>query len=73
MDFEFETRIRDIDIGLILSGPARRLNVSYRSDPPLSFADLVNLVAVGRSPITDPVISSQQRIQQQSLIMWEIT
>lgn len=67
VDFEFETRIRDIDIGLILSGPARRLNVSYRSDPPLSFADLVNLVAVGRSPITDPVISSQQRVQQQSL------
>jgi|GEM_PF-2221779 len=67
VDFEFETRIRDINIGLILSGPARRLNVSYRSDPPLSFADLVNLVAVGRSPVTDPVISSQQRIQQQSL------
>jgi translocation and assembly module TamB len=67
LDFEFETRIRDINIGLILSGPARRMNVSYRSDPPLSFADLVNLVAVGRSPITDPVLSSQQRVQQQSL------
>ncbi|MBI1356664.1 MAG: hypothetical protein GC160_20180 [Acidobacteria bacterium] len=67
LDFELETRIRDIDIGLILSGPARRLNVSYRSDPPVSFADLVNLVAVGRSPTTDPVTASRQRIQQQSL------
>ena len=67
LDFEFETRIRAIDIGLILSGPARRLNVSYRSDPPLSFADLVNLVAVGRAPTTDPVTASRQRVQQQSL------
>ncbi len=67
LDFEFETRIRDVDIALILSGPARRLNVSYRSDPPLTFSDLVNLVAVGRSPITDPVVASQQRVQQQSL------
>lgn len=67
LDFELETRVRNIDIGLILSGPARRLNVSYRSDPPLSFSDLVNLVAVGRSPTLDPVSASQQRLQQQSL------
>ena len=67
LDFELETRIRGIDIGLILSGPARRLNMSYRSDPPLSFSDLVNLVAVGRSPTLDPVLASQQRVQQQSL------
>ena len=67
LDFELETRIRGIDIGLILSGPARRLNMSYRSDPPLSISDLVNLVAVGRSPTLDPVLASQQRVQQQSL------
>ncbi|MEZ5396202.1 MAG: translocation/assembly module TamB domain-containing protein [Bryobacterales bacterium] len=67
LDFELQTRIRAIDIGLILSGPARRLNMSYRSDPPLSISDLVNLVAVGRSPTTDPVLASQQRVQQQSL------
>jgi translocation and assembly module TamB len=67
LDFELETRIRGIDIGLILSGPARRLNMSYRSDPPLSISDLVNLVAVGRAPTLDPVQASQQRVQQQSL------
>ena len=67
LDFELETRIRNIDIGLILSGPARRLNVSHRSDPPLSIPDLVNLLAVGRSPTLDPVSASQQRLQQQSL------
>ncbi len=67
LDFELETRIRNIDIGLILSGPARRLNVNHRSDPPLSIPDLVNLLAVGRSPTLDPVSASQQRLRQQSL------
>lgn len=67
LDFELETRIRNIDIALILAGPVRRLNLAYRSDPPLPFADLVNLVALGRAPTFDPVLSSQQRIQQQSL------
>lgn len=67
LDFELETRIRGVDIALILAGPARRLNVSYRSDPPLSFSDLVNLVAVGRDPTTDPLSASRQRVEQQSL------
>ena len=67
LDFELETRIRNIDIALILAGPVRRLNISHRSDPPLTVADLVNLVALGRTPTFDPVLSSQQRIQQQSL------
>jgi translocation and assembly module TamB len=67
LDFELETRMRGVDIALILAGPARRLNVSYRSDPPLSFSDLVNLVAVGRDPTTDPLSVSRQRIEQQSL------
>jgi translocation and assembly module TamB len=67
LDFELETRMRGVDIALILAGPARRLNVSYRSDPPLSFSDLVNLVAVGRAPTTDPLSVSRQRIEQQSL------
>lgn len=67
LDFELETRMRGVDIALILAGPARRLNVSYRSDPPLSFSALVNLVAVGRAPTTDPLSVSRQRVEQQSL------
>jgi translocation and assembly module TamB len=67
LDFEMETRMRGVDIALILAGPARRMNISYRSDPPLSFSELVNLVAVGRDPSADPLYSSQQRISQQSL------
>ena len=68
LNVELETRIRDVDIALVLSGPARNLNLSYRSDPPLPFHDLVNLVAVGKEPTADPSIASRRRIEQQSLV-----
>ena len=68
LNVEMESRIRGVDLALVLSGPLRRLNLNYRSDPPLPFNDLVNLVAVGRAPTVDPSLASQQRVEQQSLI-----
>jgi translocation and assembly module TamB len=68
LDFELETRIRDVDIALNISGPARNMNLSYRSDPPLEFNQLVSLIAVGRSPTTDPVLAAQERVEAQPLI-----
>ena len=68
LNMELETRIRDVDIALVLSGPADTLNLSYRSDPPLPFHDLVDLVVVGKEPTTDPSIAQQRRIEQQSLV-----
>ncbi len=68
LNVDMEARIRGVDLALVLSGPLRRLNLNYRSDPPLPFNDLVNLVAVGRAPLVDPVLASQQRVEQQSLI-----
>lgn len=67
IDVELETRIRDVDIALVLSGPAQDLNVSYRSDPPLPFHDLVSLVAVGKEPTYDPSVATQRRLEQHSL------
>ena len=68
LNVELETRIRDVDLALVLSGPGRSLALSYRSDPPLPFHDLVDLVAVGKEPTVDPSISSRRRIEQQSLV-----
>jgi translocation and assembly module TamB len=68
LDFELETRIRDVNIALNVSGPARNMNLSYRSDPPLEFNQLVSLIAVGRSPTTDPVLAAQERVEAQPLI-----
>lgn len=68
LNVELETRIRDVDITLVLSGPTSKLDLSYRSDPPLPFYELVDLVAVGKEPTIDPGIATRRRIEQQSLV-----
>ncbi len=68
VNFELETRVRDVDLALILSGPARKMNLSYRSDPPLQFNELVSLITAGRAPSQNPVFASQQTIAQQGLL-----
>jgi translocation and assembly module TamB len=67
IDFELETRVRDTDISLTLSGPARKINVTPRSDPPLPFSELITLLALGRTPTTDPVLAARQIVAQQPL------
>ncbi len=68
VNFELETRVRDVDVALVLSGPARKMNLSYRSDPPLQFNELVSLITAGRAPSQDPVFASQQTIAQQGIL-----
>lgn len=68
LNVELETRIRDVDITLVLSGPSSKLDLSYRSDPPLPFYELVDLVAIGKEPTVDPGLATRRRIQQQSLV-----
>jgi translocation and assembly module TamB len=47
MDFEVETRVQNYDLTLDISGPMDRLKFAYRSDPPLSQADIIALLALG--------------------------
>ncbi len=68
LNVELEARIRDVDLALVLSGPAGALDLSYRSDPPLPFHDLVSLVAVGKEPTFDPTLATRRRIEQQSVV-----
>jgi translocation and assembly module TamB len=50
LDVSLETRARGVDVTINVTGPLTKLNVSYRSDPPLQFSDLVALLATGRTP-----------------------
>lgn len=50
----------------MVTGPINKLNVSYRSDPPLQFSDIVALLATGRSP-TDPTIAVRDTGASQNL------
>jgi translocation and assembly module TamB len=64
IDLNATAHVEDYDITLGLHGTPEKLSVTYRSDPPLPEADVVALLALGRT-------ESQQRIytqqQQQAL------
>lgn len=50
LNLDLETRARGITVTINLSGPPNKLNISYRSDPPLQSNEIVALLTVGRAP-----------------------
>ena len=65
LNIDFETKARGVDVILTVAGPINKLNVSYRSDPPLQFGDIVALLATGRTP-SDPTLAGRDTGQSQS-------
>jgi translocation and assembly module TamB len=66
LNVDLETKARGVDVVLTVTGPLNKLNVSYRSDPPLQFSDIVGLLATGRTP-SDPTIAVRDTGQSQNL------
>ena len=66
LNVDLETKARGVDVTLTVTGPINKLNVSYRSDPPLQWADIIALLATGRAP-TDPTLAVQNTGQSQNL------
>jgi translocation and assembly module TamB len=61
IDINATARVEDYDITLGLHGTPDKLSVTYHSDPPLPEADVVALLALGRT-------ESQQRIYTQQQV-----
>lgn len=66
LNIDLETVARGVDVTLTVSGPVSKLNVSYRSDPPLQFSDIVGLLATGRTPNDATIAARQPTAPQQS-------
>jgi len=49
LNLEASARVREYDVTIGLHGSADNLSTSYRSDPPLSSADIIALLALGRT------------------------
>jgi translocation and assembly module TamB len=49
LDLQASTHVRDYDITLIVNGKVDKLNITYRSEPPLPAADIIALLALGRT------------------------
>jgi translocation and assembly module TamB len=60
LNVDLETTAQGVDVTLNVSGPIDKLKLTYHSDPPLEFQQLVSLLAAGKTPTTDPIIASQQ-------------
>lgn len=61
IDLNATARVEDYDITLGLHGTPDKLSVSYRSDPPLPEADVVALLALGRTQSEQGIYTQQQQ------------
>jgi translocation and assembly module TamB len=61
IDLNATARVEDYDISLGVHGTPQRMAVSYRSDPPLPEADVVALLALGRTGNQQRLYTQQQQ------------
>jgi translocation and assembly module TamB len=60
LDVNLETTVKGVDVILGVTGPVDDMKLSYRSDPPLRFDEIVGLLATGKVPSSDPTIAAHQ-------------
>ena len=73
LNVSVSTTVEQYNLTLTLRGPLDKLTTSYVSDPPLATADIINLIARGKttqesaaaSQSTDSMIASQAASQVQ--------
>lgn len=61
IDLNAMARVEDYDITIGVHGTPNKLNVSYRSEPPLPQADVIALLALGRTQEEQRVYQQQQQ------------
>ncbi len=59
LDLSLETIAQSVDVVLGVTGPINNMKLSYRSDPPLTFEQIVQLLATNTTP-NDPTIAAHQ-------------
>ncbi|MFZ0744594.1 MAG: translocation/assembly module TamB domain-containing protein [Terracidiphilus sp.] len=60
IDLNATARVQDYDITLGIHGSPDKMSVTYRSDPPLPEADVVALLALGRTQDQERIYTQQQ-------------
>jgi translocation and assembly module TamB len=63
LDLSLETQAKGVDVVLRVTGPVDNMKLSYTSDPPLQFQEIVSLLAAGRVPTSDPTLLANQPSQ----------
>jgi translocation and assembly module TamB len=63
LNISLETKAKGVDVALTVTGPIDNMKLSYTSDPPLQFQEIVGLLAAGSTPTSDPTILANQPSQ----------
>ena len=66
LDFSLETIAQGVDVVLGVTGPVSEMKLSYRSDPPLSFEQIAQLLATNTTPFDATIAAHQPSATQQS-------
>ena len=67
LDLSLETKTQGVDVVLKVTGPIDNMKLSYTSDPPLQFQEIVSLLATGTTPTSDPtLLANSPQLQPQS-------
>lgn len=61
IDLDATTRIEEYDVTIGLHGTANKLTPTFRSEPPLPEADVISLLAQGRTQEEQSIYSTQQQ------------
>jgi translocation and assembly module TamB len=62
IDLDATARVEDYDIDIGVHGPLSKLNLTYRSEPPLPEADVFALLALGRTQEEQQIYSQEQQV-----------
>lgn len=65
VNLSLQTTVTGVNVVIGVTGPMDRLKLTYRSDPPLQFQDIVSLLAAGKTPTTDPVLAAHEPVSPQ--------
>ena len=63
LDLSLETQTQGVDVNLRVTGPIDNMKLSYTSNPPLQFQEVVGLLATGQTPTSDPTLLANQPTQ----------
>jgi translocation and assembly module TamB len=63
LDLSLETTAKGVDVVLRATGSVDNMKLSYTSDPPLQFQEIVSLLATGKAPTSDPTLLANQPSQ----------
>jgi translocation and assembly module TamB len=67
LNISLETVAQGVNVTIGVTGPIDDLQLSYRSDPPLSFEQIVQLLATNTTPTNPSIAAHQPTPPQQSL------